>query len=536
MTGTTAQRGAPVRRRRGLAYRSLRFKGTVLGIAVLAAVGALVAALVLGNAGVVASSERVEELSAARSDVLALGQRTSELQVEAYEALVRADPQSQQATITGLAAQVQELADRLRAAPLDGAAAQAARALATSATGYAGTVGTFVADAVEDQAAARRRWTEVQSAQDSTGASVTAAAAALDTGLVTARAAMDRTVQVTTWAGPLIALLGLAAVAKVGRDTYLSVVRPVGRLKLGLEALAEGDLTVQFGVRGNDEIGQMGRALQTAQASLRELIGSVVSSADAVAGAAAGLAESSAQISVSAEQTSGQSGAATTAAGEVSRSVATVAAGAEQMTDSIREIAQNAGEAARVAAGAVDEAADTNATIGRLGASSQEIGDVVKLISAIAGQTNLLALNATIEAARAGEAGRGFAVVADEVKQLAQETARATEEITRRVQAIQTDTGGAVDAIGRIGTVIAQINDYQLTIASAVQEQTTTTQEMSRSVAQAAAGTTEISQNITGVSGAARATTQALDRSRVAVDELARMAGDLRATVSTFRT
>ncbi|GAA4302591.1 hypothetical protein GCM10023162_04320 [Klenkia terrae] len=536
MTRAAAQGGAPVRRRRGLAYRSLRFKGTVLGLVVLAAVGALVTALVLGNATVVASSGRVDELSAARSDVLALGQRTSELQVEAYEALIRADPQSQQGQVAGLGERVQELVDQVGGAALDGDAAQAVQALGTSATDYAGTVSAFVADAVADQGAARRRWTEVQAAEDTTGAAVAAATEALDAALADARAKLARKVQITTWAGPLIALLGLAGVAKVGRDTYLSVVRPVGRLKLGLEALAEGDLTVQFGVRGNDEIGQMGRALQAAQASLRELIGSVVRSADAVAGAAAGLAESSAQISVSAEQTSGQSGAATAAADEVSRSVATVAAGAEQMSASIREIAQNAGEAARVAAGAVEEAADTNATIGRLGESSQEIGDVVKLISAIAGQTKLLALNATIEAARAGEAGRGFAVVADEVKQLAQATALATEEIIRRVTAIQTDTGGAVDAIGRIGTVIAQINDYQLTIASAVEEQTATTQEMSRSVAEAAAGTTEIEQNITGVSGAARATTEALGQSRSAVDELARMAGDLRATVSTFRT
>ncbi len=158
------------------------------------------------------------------------------------------------------------------------------------------------------------------------------------------------------------------------------------------------------------------------------------------------------------------------------------------MSASIREIAQNANEAARVAAGAVTEAEATNQTIARLGESSKEIGDVVKVISAIAGQTNLLALNATIEAARAGEAGKGFAVVADEVKELARETARATEDIARRVEAIQADTGGAVAAIGRIGEVIGQINDYQLTIASAVEEQTATTNEMSRSVAEAAAG------------------------------------------------
>ena len=159
---------------------------------------------------------------------------------------------------------------------------------------------------------------------------------------------------------------------------------------------------------------------------------------------------------------------------------------------------------------------------------------MVRTITSIAEQTNLLALNATIEAARAGEAGKGFAVVANEVKELAQETARATEDIVRRVEAIQADTGGAVLAIGRIGEVIGQINDYQLTIASAVEEQTATTNEMSRSVAEAAGGSTEIAANITGVSTAAESTTQALGQTRVAVDELSRMATDLRSQVSRF--
>jgi methyl-accepting chemotaxis protein len=170
----------------------------------------------------------------------------------------------------------------------------------------------------------------------------------------------------------------------------------------------------------------------------------------------------------------------------------------------------------------------------RLGESSREIGDVVKVITSIAEQTNLLALNATIEAARAGEAGKGFAVVANEVKELAQETAKATEDIARRVEAIQQDTTGAVSAIGRISEVIGQINDYQLTIASAVEEQTATTNEMSRSVGEAADGSGQIATNIGGVSGAADATNQALGQTRTAVDELARMATELRTAVSRF--
>jgi methyl-accepting chemotaxis protein len=170
----------------------------------------------------------------------------------------------------------------------------------------------------------------------------------------------------------------------------------------------------------------------------------------------------------------------------------------------------------------------------RLGASSQEIGNVVKVITSIAEQTNLLALNATIEAARAGEAGKGFAVVAGEVKELAQETAKATEDIARRVEAIQEDTTAAVTAIGEISHIIASINDYQLTIASAVEEQTATTTEMSRSVAEAATGSGEIAVNITGVASAASSSSQTLGQMGDSISELARLSENLRGRVSQF--
>ncbi|MBD7952575.1 MULTISPECIES: methyl-accepting chemotaxis protein, partial [Oerskovia] len=208
------------------------------------------------------------------------------------------------------------------------------------------------------------------------------------------------------------------------------------------------------------------------------------------------------QFSASSEETAAQSGVVAAAAEQVSQNVRTVAAGAEQMGASIREIAQNSNEAAKVANRATDRAASTNVTVQKLGTSSQEIGDVVKVITSIAEQTNLLALNATIEAARAGEAGKGFAVVASEVKELAQETAKATEDIARRVEAIQDDTSSAVGAIGEIADIIGRINDYQLTIASAVEEQTATTTEMSRGVQESATGASEIAGNITGIATA----------------------------------
>jgi methyl-accepting chemotaxis protein len=223
-----------------------------------------------------------------------------------------------------------------------------------------------------------------------------------------------------------------------------------------------------------------------------------------------------------------------TSAGEVASSVDTVAAGSSQMEAAIREIAHNATAAARVAGQAVTVAEATTRTVGKLGDSSQEIATVVKLINGIAEQTNLLALNATIEAARAGGAGKGFAVVASEVKELAQETARATEDISRRVEAIQADTADAVDAISQISSVIAEINDFQATIAAAVEEQTATTNEMNRSVAEAAGGSQDIAAAISGLAAGTQQTNHRVADAQRAAADLARMSGELQDAVRRF--
>ena len=277
----------------------------------------------------------------------------------------------------------------------------------------------------------------------------------------------------------------------------------------------------------------------TAQVKLRldveGVLRRVAESATALAAASRQLGGVSQQMAANAEETSAQAGVASAAAEQVSTSVATVATGAEEMGASIREIARSAHEAAKVAMSAVKVADRTNDTVAKLGESSAAIGNVVKVITSIAQQTNLPALNATIEAARAGEAGKGFAVVANEVKELAKQTARATEDIGRKIEAIQGDTRGAVEAIGQIGKVIAEINDILNTIASAVEEQTATTGEISRSVTEAAKGSNEIARNITGVAQAARGTTEGAGETSRSADALSRMANDLQQLVSGFK-
>jgi methyl-accepting chemotaxis protein len=240
-------------------------------------------------------------------------------------------------------------------------------------------------------------------------------------------------------------------------------------------------------------------------------------------------------MGANAEETSAQSGVVSAAGEQVTASVQSVATAVEEMTASIREIAQNASEAAGVAADAVQKASVTNANVEKLGEASVDIGNVVKVITSIAEQTNLLALNATIEAARAGEAGKGFAVVANEVKELANETARATEDISRRVEAIQADTESAVAAISQISSIIGRINDYQVTIASAVEEQTATTQEMKRNVSEAADGSAAIAGNISTLAEAARVTADGVAGSRRAAADLAGLSTELHELVSRFR-
>jgi methyl-accepting chemotaxis protein len=337
-----------------------------------------------------------------------------------------------------------------------------------------------------------------------------------------------RTIWAVTIAGAVLLMLFGSVLAR-------RITRPLGQVRDALVALAHNDLRSSVTFTSKDEVGSMAQALREAQTGLRGMIETITSSATTIAGSAEELSVATRQLASSAEETTTRSATTFESAEEVSRNVQTVASATEEMTASISEISQSSTQAVRVAGAAVQEAEAVNATVAKLGDSSVEIADVVKVITSIAEQTNLLALNATIEAARAGDAGKGFAVVAEEVKQLAQETSRATEDISRRIEAIQGDSQAAVEAIGRIGVTIEEVNSYQTTIAAAVEEQTATTGEMARSVSDVASGSMQIASNIESVAAVARASTDGVREAERATSELAQLSGELRQLVSTFQ-
>jgi methyl-accepting chemotaxis protein len=337
----------------------------------------------------------------------------------------------------------------------------------------------------------------------------------------------------------LVGIILSSAVILVLCSTVLiirSVLRPLREMSLCAKAIANGDLTIaDLPVGTEDEVGNLTRSINGMKNNLRNLIQSISGSAMQIGSASDELNSTSQQITANSEETSAQAKVVSDAAQQVSQNLQTVATGAEEMGASIKEIAKNATEAAKVATSAVKVAETTTITVSKLGDSSNEIGQVIKVITSIAQQTNLLALNATIEAARAGEAGKGFAVVANEVKELAKETAKATEDISRKIEAIQTDTKAAVDAIASISGVIHQINDISSTIATAVEEQNATTNEMSRNVSEAAHGSGEITSNITGVAQAAESTSRGAGDTQKAAQQLVETSNELRRLVEQFK-
>jgi methyl-accepting chemotaxis protein len=309
----------------------------------------------------------------------------------------------------------------------------------------------------------------------------------------------------------------------------------VDRLLESVRRIAQGDLAQVITIKGKDAIGQLGEGIEQLAQELSRNMAAIAENAHTLATSAEELSATAQEMASTSEKTSRQAVSAAASAEQVGQNVRTVANSGSDMTASIKEISKNAQEATKVTTAAVQVSTTAGATIAKLGESSIEIGKVIKVITSIAEQTNLLALNATIEAARAGEAGKGFAVVANEVKELAKETSKATEDISHKIDAIQTDTAEAVKAVGQIREIIGQVNDIATTIAGAVEEQTATTNEIGRNVQQAATGSGEIARNVSGVAEAARSTAQGASATLEAASALARLASELQHVVSRFR-
>ena len=366
----------------------------------------------------------------------------------------------------------------------------------------------------------------------------------------------------------MVIALTISAVAMVlgtliGFVIARGITRPIGDMTSAMGVLAAGDVTVEIPAQGlKDEIGSMAAAVQvfkvnmienraaaareqaeqarqierakvieTAVTDFERVITEIVTSTSS---AATQLQSTAQSLSATAEQTSQQSNAVAAAAEEMTQNVQTVASATEELSSSIREISNQVTESTRIVGTAVTQADDTNGKVKMLAEAAQKIGAVVTLINEIADQTNLLALNATIEAARAGEAGKGFAVVASEVKNLATQTAKATDEIAGQVRAIQDATSSSAQAIDAIAQTIGRVNEISTAIASAVEEQGAATQEISRNVQEASTGTAEVSSNISGVTQASQQTSAGSTQVLSAASELAKNGEMLKREVDTF--
>ncbi|GIK99576.1 MAG: hypothetical protein BroJett029_37850 [Alphaproteobacteria bacterium] len=428
---------------------------------------------------------------------------------------------------------------------------------------YIAAAETIVAAAFSDPATANREFASFGEAFRALEDAMAAVSDRIESSAASAESAAGAT---ATLARLVLLGIGGATLVSVMLGAFAMIrgtVRPLDGLSGAMSELAKGDTALEVPFRGRkDEIGGMAAALQVfKEAALRErehaaarereqaavaaraqavdrlckdFDGKVGDVLKVVRAAVGELQSAAGRMSSIAGETTRQATAVAAASDQASANVQTVASAAEELSASVLEIGRQVASSAEIAGKAVAEADETNQRIQGLAAAAQKIGDVVSLINEIASQTNLLALNATIEAARAGEAGKGFAVVASEVKTLANQTAKATEEIGAQIAAIQASTAGAVGAIRGIGGTIRQINDIASAISAAVTEQGSATEEIARNVQQAAAGTTDVSGNIAGVTRAVEETGGTADQLLESARSLAREAERLQSEVDGF--
>ncbi len=323
----------------------------------------------------------------------------------------------------------------------------------------------------------------------------------------------------------LVALLVVGAIAVA---ITLVIVRQITHALQLVEDVAGGNLATSENFHSSDELGTTVAAMREMVSRLQENISTVSSNSQSLAAASEELSTVSANLSSNADNAQVQTETLARNAQNVSRNLQSVAAATEQMNASIDEISRNAAQASRVATRASSVAGETTVAVTKLGESSTEIGQVIGVITSIAEQTKLLALNATIEAARAGEAGKGFAVVASEVKELAKQTAEATEEISKKISLVQQDTETAVRAISEIASIVDEITHIQSTVASAIEEQAATTRDISKNVQEAASEGMQISDGVQGVTSAVQTTAQGAGDTAQVARELANLSANLR--------
>jgi methyl-accepting chemotaxis protein len=342
-----------------------------------------------------------------------------------------------------------------------------------------------------------------------------------------------------------------------------SIARPLGQGVDVAKALSDGDLTQHMDIKRKDEVGILADSLNLASGNLRTMFKQVHDGVQTLSSASTELSAISKQMSsgaeststrangvaAAAEQTSANMGGVSAAMEQTTVNLSTVATASEEMTSTIGEIASNAEKARKVTAEAVDSAKRVSGTMDTLGVAAKEIGKVTETISAISSQTNLLALNATIEAARAGAAGKGFAVVANEIKELARQTATATEDIKARIEGIQSSAGNAVGDISSVADVIRQVNEIVSGIAAAIEEQSAVTKDIATNVAQASRGVEDANRNVAEASKAVNSMAQDVSEVNqaageissssaqilVSAEDLAKLSEQLRALVERFK-